>query len=84
MELDEESSRLTTFITPVGRYRGKCLPFGISSAPEECQRRMIEALEGIEGVHICADDILISALATHMIKQKGIMKVRYVKYLGGA
>ena len=56
VELDKESSLLTTFVTPFGRYRWKRLPFGISSAPEEYQRRMNEALEGIA---ICADDIII-------------------------
>ena len=33
--------------------------FGISSAPEEFQRRMHEALEGQPGVCVIADDILI-------------------------
>ncbi|KAI8483081.1 hypothetical protein Bbelb_392370 [Branchiostoma belcheri] len=33
--LDEESSLLTTFNTPSGRYKWKRLPFGIKSSPEE-------------------------------------------------
>ncbi|KAL7872233.1 hypothetical protein SRHO_G00072160 [Serrasalmus rhombeus] len=36
--LSEESSLLTTFITPFGRYAFNRLPFGISSAPEHFQR----------------------------------------------
>ena len=40
VKLDEASSRLTTFWTPFGRHRYICMPFGISSAPEEFQRRM--------------------------------------------
>lgn len=35
------------------------MPFGISSAPEEYQRRMHEELEGLRNVAVIADDILI-------------------------
>ena len=35
------------------------MPFGISVAPEEFQRRIDENLEGLEGVKAIADDILI-------------------------
>ena len=35
------------------------MPFGISTAPEEFQRRLSTALEGLEGVSVVADDILI-------------------------
>ena len=38
--LDGESSLLTCFNTPFGRYRFKRLPFGIKSAPEVYQRVM--------------------------------------------
>ena len=58
-ELDNQSSMLTTFHTPFGRYRWKRLPFGISSAPEEFQRRVLEITEGLEGVYAIADDCLI-------------------------
>ena len=34
IELDKESSLLTTFATPFGRYRWKRTPFSISAAPE--------------------------------------------------
>lgn len=47
--LDEESSKLTTFITPKGRYCFKRLPFGITSAPEIFQRKMQEPLQDHEG-----------------------------------
>lgn len=36
--LDHESSMLTTFSTPFGRYRFLCMPFGISSGSEVFQR----------------------------------------------
>ena len=59
IELDEESSFLTTFYTPFGRYRWKRMPFGISSAPEVFQRRMHELIEGLQGIEVVADDFLV-------------------------
>ena len=59
VELDDDSSYLTTFNTPHGRYRWRRMPFGISSAPEEFQRRLDDALEGLRGVKTIADDILV-------------------------
>ncbi|KAL8599835.1 hypothetical protein ACOMHN_038408 [Nucella lapillus] len=59
IKLDEESSQLTTFITPYGRYRFKRLPYGISSAPEYFQKKMDHILYGLEGVLCHMDDILI-------------------------
>ena len=38
LELDKESSHLTTFITHKGLFKFKRLPFGIASAPETFQR----------------------------------------------
>ena len=57
--LDEESSRMTTMHTSYGCYRWKHLSFGISSAPEEFQMRLISALEGLQGIICIADDILV-------------------------
>ena len=57
--LDEPSRLLTTFWTPYGRYRWLRMPFGISSAPEEFQRRLEECLEGLVNVEVIADDIVI-------------------------
>ena len=59
VELDDESSRLTVFETPFGRYRWKRLCFGISVAPEEFQSRLQSELAGLNGIKIIADDILI-------------------------
>lgn len=57
--LTAESSELTTFITPLGRYQFLRLPFGISTAPEFFQREMLRILEGREGTTCHMDDILI-------------------------
>ncbi|KAK7878017.1 hypothetical protein WMY93_031330 [Mugilogobius chulae] len=57
--LHEDSIKLTTFITPFGRYAFRRLPFGITSAPEIFQRKMAETLAGLEGTEVYMDDILI-------------------------
>lgn len=57
--LDSESAKLTTFITPFGRYSFRRLPFGITSAPEIFQRVMFELLKDLDGVTVYMDDILI-------------------------
>lgn len=59
IRLAEKSRKLTTFITPVGRYCFNRLPFGITSAPEHFQRKMSQILEGLKGVVCMMDDILI-------------------------
>ena len=59
VKLDENSSLLTTFITPFGRYCCNWLPFGITSTPEYFQKKMAEILTGAEGVVCLMDDILI-------------------------
>ncbi|UYV84803.1 K02A2.6-like, partial [Cordylochernes scorpioides] len=57
--LSSESSALTTFITPFGRFRFRRLPFCISSAPVIFQKRMGQILEGLEGTLCHMDDILV-------------------------
>ena len=56
--LDPETAKLTTFITPFGRYFMKRLPFGIRSAPEIFMRIVSAILEGIDEVVCYFDDIL--------------------------
>lgn len=55
VQLDQESSYLTTFATPWGRYRWKRMPFSVSPAPEEFQRYLDSALEGVKAI---CDDML--------------------------
>ena len=59
LSLDEESSLLTTFITPFGRYKWLRLPFGLNVSSEIFQKRLCQALEGLPGVLCIADDIII-------------------------
>jgi hypothetical protein len=57
--LSQESSLLTTFITPFGRYCFHRLPFVITSAPEHFQKKMSRVLKGTDGVVCMIDDILV-------------------------
>ena len=59
IELDEASSKLTTFITPWGRYRFLRLPFGINASPEIFQNVITRIFQGLTGVELLADDICI-------------------------
>ena len=54
IELDKESSLLTTFQRPTGSYCYTRVPFGIASKPEEYQRRKHEFLDGFNNAYdIC-------------------------------
>ena len=57
VQLDDESSKLTTFATPP--LVKDALRHSIAPAPEEFQRRLNQALEGLVGVRTIADDIIV-------------------------
>ncbi|XP_028412419.1 uncharacterized protein K02A2.6-like [Dendronephthya gigantea] len=57
--LDEPSQLLTTFSTPFGRYCFMRMPFGIKSAQEVFQKRILQHFDDFEGVATDIDDILI-------------------------
>ena len=59
VQLDKESSLLTTMITPFGRYRWARLPFGLKVSSEIFQRKLNKALCGLNGVICVADDLLV-------------------------
>lgn len=61
MKLDEQSSDLTTFMTPFGRYKFHRVPFGLNCAPEMFQRKMVQLFGDIPGVVVYFDDICITA-----------------------
>ena len=56
--LDLDSSLLTTFNTPWGKFRWLRLPFGLKIAGDVFQERLDRVLRLLDGVHGIADDIL--------------------------
>ena len=56
--LDEESQKLTTFITPFGRFKYLRAPYGISSISEHYDRRMDEAFVGLGDFCKIVDDVV--------------------------
>ena len=61
LPIHTDDRALTCFITAYGRFVMNRLPFGLNSSTEILQRRLTEMLEGIPGVIIDVDDILIHA-----------------------
>ena len=57
--LDEESSKLTTFGTPFGYYRYLRMPMAASLSSDVYQYKMDGHLEGIENCTTIADDIIM-------------------------
>ena len=59
IKLDNDSSYLTTFNTPYGRYRFLRLPFGLKSAQDEFQRKIDYCCVGLRGAVAIVNDVLV-------------------------
>ena len=59
IRLDDKSSRLTTMITPFGRFRWARLPFGLKVSSEIFQKQLHHAIGDLKGVICVADDIVV-------------------------
>lgn len=74
--LTEDSSKLCTIATRWGRYRYLRLPYGLSAAPEIFQRFMSETLEGLRGVIVYIDDVLIfgNTIDIHNVNLQSVLE----------
>ena len=59
MELDEESSYLTTFNSPFGWYRLLRMPFGLKMSQDVFQSKIDQLMEGCVGTTGIADDMIV-------------------------
>ena len=59
VKLDHESSMLTTFNTPFGRYRFLRMPFGIHPAQDVFQKMVDKTYGDLQGIVAIIDDILV-------------------------
>ena len=59
--LEEDISKLTTFILPSGKFRFLLAPVGLSCSCDEFCRRSDKVVEGLPGVRKLVDDILTQA-----------------------
>jgi hypothetical protein len=60
LPLHENSKELVTINTHKGLYRYIRMPFGIASAPAIWQRTIEEVLQGIPGIQVMLDDMIIT------------------------
>lgn len=70
------SKKHCTFNTPFGCYSFQRLPFGTSPASEAFHRTMEHIIEGIEGVRVYVEDILVwgSTLEQHKAKLRKVLQ----------
>ena len=68
--LHPESSPLTCFITPFGRYVCNRASFGISSISEWYNRRMDKVFNGLHGIFKIVDDVLVYAPTLSALKKR--------------
>ena len=59
MTLDKNAQKLTTFITPWGRYQFLRAPMGLNSTGDEFSRRGDEALKNVNNIQKVVDDVIM-------------------------
>lgn len=76
IKLAEESSLLTTFNTPFGRYRYLRMPMGAKCASEVFQREMETHFGCMNGAEVIVDDILVhgKTLEEHNARLKSVLE----------
>ena len=76
LEMDEKSQEICTVNTHLGLFRPKRLPYGIASSPALWQANMDRIFNGMQGVFIFVDDILVAGKdeAEHNNRLRAVFK----------
>ncbi|KAI3359277.1 hypothetical protein L3Q82_002792 [Scortum barcoo] len=82
MKLHEDSTKYCTFNTPFGHYSFQRMPFGITSAPEVFHRTMEHIIEGIEGVRVYIDDIVLWGSTLEQHNERLIKVLQRIQHYG--
>ena len=64
LELAEDKRYLTSFVTHIGVFRFKRLPFGLASGPSAFHQVIRTILKGLDGCESILDDILVHGRGT--------------------
>ncbi len=70
LELAEDKRYLTSFVTHVGVFRFKRLPFGLASGPSAFHQVIRTILKGLDGCESILDDILVHGRGTAQHDQR--------------
>ena len=68
--LDHDSSKLTTFLLPHGRFRFLRAPMDLSCSSDEFCRRSDEVVRNLPGIRKLVDDILVQAPTPEALKNR--------------
>ena len=73
--LTERAKEISAFVTPDGLYQYKVMPFGMKNAPATFQRMMNQCLEGLPGVEVYVDDIVVysDTWKEHVCRLKAVL-----------
>ena len=82
IELDEESSKLLTFNSPFGRYQFLRMSYGIHSASDACQHKIVQIIDGTDGAADSQDDIIIWGSTQQELQSRAMKVFNSVKKYG--
>ena len=75
--LVERDRHLTAFSNRTHRYEWKVIPFGFTNAPAYFQSRMWKLINGLEGVVVYMDDLVVysDSFETHIQRLQALLKI---------